>query len=196
MAWSKKQKMIAVLACKSAGIGDEHRKLILRQFDNAMHDGKGKRQGDPSSTSRQLTNADFEQFMAIIERHANGQVKAGRQTYTKHDWLNKADDVCQRMRHLVERIADALERNGLLAQDGVGLDGWIRKYVVDDMQNPVTLAGRIGAGDLDYGSLHKLINGLRSFARRNAIEWEPAEPQEWAKVNTNQTPIEEPSTAL
>ena len=70
--------------------------------------------------------------------------------------------------------------------------------------NAGSIFGRESDGNVGYNhryehssaAIHVGFAGrLRSFARRNAIEWEPAEPQEWANVNTNQTPIEEHSIA-
>lgn len=171
--WTKKQKTTAVIACKAARISDEHRKLILRQFWNAMFDAHGNQSDAPSSTSSRLTNADFECFMAIVERTAGGRLALPSHSYAAGHWQSKADDRCQRMRHLANAIATALDRAGRL--DAAGLFTWIRKYVSQGEDRTVD--------QLSYHELHSLINGLRAYARRNGVAWdEQAESLEPAEA--------------
>ena len=105
--------------------------------------------------------------MAIIERQAGGQIVLARKTYEPGHFQAKADDQLQRMRHLAHRLADALEDATLLEPGRQGVRAWIHKYV------------REGAGGaieaLDYIELHKLINGLRAYARRHDVEPAPAQ---------------------
>lgn len=158
MAWSNKQKAIAATACKRAGVSDEHRRLVLRQFENAMFDAEGRRCDEPTSRSKRLTNADFEQFMAIVERSAGGTVEG----YAHHHWQRKADDYLHRMRHRAERIAQQLEAAGHLAADGKGLAGWISKRITSGT------ADRLD--QLDYHGLLALILGLTSWAHQRGVK--------------------------
>ena len=69
MAWTSKQKQLAVRACRAAAISEDVRTdMILRNFAHAHYDG------DITSTSPKLTNQDFAAFMAIVERHAGGKI--------------------------------------------------------------------------------------------------------------------------
>ena len=162
MAWTAKQKALAAQACKAIGLADEHRRLILCQVPAALYDEQGQPAEQPSTRSKRLTNADFEAFMAIIEHQAGGQVRLPKQTYEPGHFQAKADDQLQRMRHLAHRLADALENAGLLEPGREGVRLWTRKYVRED--GPGTIEA------LDYVGLHKLINGLRAYARRHDVE--------------------------
>jgi len=110
MPWTKTQKQIAVMAGRQAGLDEDMRKLILRQFPNAFNNraqgpalndgdsggrphpnplpgGEGERDsGGPSSTSPRLNNADFERFMAIVEDRAGGRILH----FTPGYWQDKA----------------------------------------------------------------------------------------------------------
>jgi len=167
MPWSKRQKSTAMAACKAHGISDDYRRLMLRQFNNAFYDRHGRPQDEPSSSSAKLTNGDFEQFMGLVERMAGGQVKLPGGGYSAGYWQAKAEDRLQRMRDLVERLAAALEAAELIDGDGAGLARWISRQAKDQRTDQLT--------DLDYDELHRVINGLRSLARRHGVEWdEPA----------------------
>lgn len=174
MAWTDTQKQIAVRACRAAGLDDGQRKLILRQFSRAFFDEQGRHVDEPTSKSMKLTNADFEQFMALVERWAGGQIRLpGGKAYSRDYWASKADDRAQRPRDLVRRIALVLEQNGLLAPHGQGLSGWIQEQITDGV-----------SADLDSLSpdqLHALINGLRAYARRHGL-------QDAAWTNSERTP--------
>ena len=114
MAWTNKQKQLAVRACRAAGIGEEQRRdLILRNFANARHDGR------ITSTAPKLTNRDFESFMGVVEGYAGGRVL----DYAPGFWQGRAADEWRRMRFRVERIAAALEARGLLQPGGAGRGG-------------------------------------------------------------------------
>jgi len=54
---------------------------------------------------------------------------------------------------------------GLLEPEGAGLAGWIEKYAADEHRT-----ARLDR--LTYGEMHKLICGLRSYARRNEVTWD------------------------
>jgi len=167
MAWSNTQKQIAARAAKAAGLSDEQRKLILRQLPAAFHDKRGQAVDEPTSTSSRLTNSDMEHFMSVVEQFNAGQVLH----FEKHYWTKCANERLSRMRNLVARIATALEAAGLLEPEGAGLAGWIEKYAADDHRTR-----RLDR--LTYGELHKLINGLRSYARRNDVTWQSHAPAE------------------
>lgn len=158
MAWTNRQKQIAVRAFRAAGLEDTYRKLVLRQFTNAMFDAQGRNVDEPTSTSKRLTNQDFEQFMAIIERSCGGKVMHFQPGY----WREKAGDHLHRMRHRVGRIVHVLEISGWLKPDGVGLAGWILKRVTGGETDRIE--------QLDYHRLSALLNGLTNYARCHRSE--------------------------
>jgi hypothetical protein len=154
MAWTNKQKQIAARACQAAGISDEQRReMILRNFENARMAG-----GRISSTSPRLTSLDFEQFMAVVEGYAGGQVLHFEAGY----WQRGAADRYGRMRRKAAAIAAELEKAGALQPNGVGLAGWIERRVSR------------GAADrleqLDYHGLMAVINGLQAYARQRGVK--------------------------
>ncbi len=154
MAWTNTQKQIAARACQAAGISDEQRRdMILRHFAHAHAAG-----GRVTSTAPRLNNTDFEQFMAIVERHAGGKVLH----FTEGYWAAHAADQYARMRRRALQAAAALEAAGKLAPGGVGLAGWISKRVARGDTD------RIEA--LDYHGLLALILGLEAYARQNGVE--------------------------
>ena len=152
MAWTNKQKQIAVQACRPAGITEEQRRdMILRNFANAHH------QGDITSTAPKLTSNDFEAFMAVVERYAGGKVMH----FTTGFWSGQATDRLKRMRHRVFDLAALLESNGKLATGGLGLAGWISKRVSGGTASRVE--------ELEYHGLAALITGLEAYARQNGV---------------------------
>jgi hypothetical protein len=153
MAWSNKQKKIAVQACRFAGISEEQRiDMILRNFQNAHYGGA------ISSTSPRLTNDDFEAFMSIVEKQAGGKVMH----FTERFWQIAASDRLKRMRFKVMTIAAELEKAGKLAPGGDGLAGWINKRVSGGLFNSVD--------ELEYHGLLALILGLQAYARQGGIQ--------------------------
>jgi hypothetical protein len=151
MAWSNKQKQLAVRACKAAGISDEQRvDMILRNFKHAHHDG------EITSTSPKLTGHHFEAFMAIAENFAGGKILH----FTEGFWKSQATDGLKRMRYRAKAIAAELEGLGKLAAGGRGLSGWIEKRVSGGAATTVE--------ELDYHGLQALIIGLEAYARSNA----------------------------
>lgn len=153
MSWTKSQKQTAIIACRNAGIDEDHRELILRQFPHAMHKGR------ITSTSPALSNTDFEQFMAIIERTAGGELPK----FTMHYWQKKAEDHLARMRSLALALNQQLEATGNLEPNCVGLAGWIRRMTHGEKE---ILA------DLDYHELYKVIEGLKVYANRRGVRME------------------------
>lgn len=152
MAWTNQQKQIAVRACKAAGISDERRRdMILRNIDHARMPG-----GHVTSTAPKLNNADFEQFMAIVEQAAGGQVLH----FTEGYWVKSAADSLARMRHKVKELAAALEAAGHLVPNGIGLAGWISKRVTRGETDQLS--------ELDYQQLRALIVGLEAYTRQRA----------------------------
>ena len=62
MAWTDKQKQLAVRACRAAGISEAQRvDLILRNFRHAHAGDK------ITSTAPALTNRDYAEFMAVVK---------------------------------------------------------------------------------------------------------------------------------
>lgn len=154
MPWTKLQKQIAARACIAAKISDQQRRdVILRHFEHADAGG-----GQFTSTAPRLNSRDFEQFMAIVEGYAGGQVLHFGRGY----WTRCAADGLSRARHHVTKIATALEAAGKLAPGGVGLEGWIRKRVSRDETGSVD--------QLDYPGLLALTTGLSAYARQNGVE--------------------------
>ncbi|MEM6392357.1 MAG: hypothetical protein AAF797_06250 [Planctomycetota bacterium] len=112
MSWSSKQIKLAQMACKGAGIEDEHRRLLLGQFD-----GRAMVNGRATSTSPHLRNADFEQFMASVEAVSKNQQlqvrdPRGRFVYGMCHWQQAAEDGApKRLRYIINgllsRIQDA-----------------------------------------------------------------------------------------
>lgn len=147
MAWTNEQKKVAIISCRYACIDDDHRALLLRQFPRAMHEGR------VTSTSPHLTNADFEQFMAMVERQAGGQLPR----YTKHYWRDKADDVLHRTRRLLQKYAIQIEARGILK-----LGGFIRSRITDGRTDRPE--------DLSAKELDITLKALRAIARRNGFE--------------------------
>lgn len=160
MAWSKNQKQIAVRACREAGIDDEQRKLILRQFARSLYDAQGRPTGTPSSTSKRLNNSDYEQFMAVVERvHPKQQILEFSMGY----WQRKAGDDTQRMRHLALQISECLSAS-ITSWGPTALANWIRERVAGGQTDRLD--------DLDSEQLHALINGLRAFGHRHGVKLE------------------------
>lgn len=154
MAWTNKQKQIAARACQAARITEEQRRdMILRNFAHAHARG-----GRITSTAPRLDNHDFEQFMAIVENFAGGQVLH----FTAGYWKGQAADHYQRMRRKALHLAEELEAEGRLAPGGVGLAGWIEKRVTRGETNRIE--------ELDYHGLLALILGLEAYARQGRVE--------------------------
>lgn len=154
MAWTNTQKQIAVRACNAARISEEQRReMILRHFAHAaMPDGR------ISSTAPRLNNEDYEQFMAIVESYAGGQVLH----FTRGYWQQHAQDRYQRMRCKAMKIAAALETAGFLHADGAGLRGWIEHRVTAGQHDRIE--------QLDYHGLLALITSLSAYAKQRGVE--------------------------
>jgi hypothetical protein len=157
--WTKLQIKTAAIAARQAGLDDAARYLVLRQIPNAKYDRTGKASHDPSSTSKRLTNLDFEQYMAIVEAHAGGRLKDFPTGY----WRGKAGDELARMRHFALAIGAAFSRNGVQGwhEPLKAFETWIKRSV-----NPEKDA----VEQLNYDELDKLINGLKAVATRRKIK--------------------------
>jgi hypothetical protein len=153
MPWTARQKQIAATAARKVGLDDEARKLILRQFPHAMH------QGRITSTSPRLTNADFEQYMAHVEHWAGGEVDGWKRGY----WAAKAQDVTQRMRRKAQDLALHLHAAGHLGMTPGGLDG-LAGFI-----SRMTDHAKLGLAELDYRELYNVIEGLKALARRRGV---------------------------
>jgi hypothetical protein len=156
MAWTNRQKQLAVRACRAAGISEDVRTdMILRNFAHAHYDFY------ITSTSPKLTNQDFSAFMAIVERHAGGKILH----FTAGYWTNASADELQRMRHRALRIASELEASGNLAANGVGLAGWISKRVSGGATDRLEC--------LEFPALQALIIGLEAYQRQCRVKLQP-----------------------
>jgi hypothetical protein len=163
MAWTREQKMVAAMACRSARLSEDQRHMILSgpNFANrAIHNGRA------TSTSPRLTNEDFESFMALVERFAGGQLLS----YSPHYWQDKAGDPDHRLRWRAQRIANSLTLiddphepgRRLLQPDDVGLAGFIRRMFPHAEK----------LDQLDRRELVSLIEGLTAYARRHQVNLE------------------------
>jgi hypothetical protein len=154
MAWTLKQRSLAMQACKAAGISEDQRvDVLLRNFRRAHW------KGDITSTSKRLTQEDFEQFLAVVEAMSPG----GRVLrFAKGYWAAKAKDGLQRMRHRALRIGAALERAGVLAADGAGFRGWIAHRVTGERTDKLE--------DLGFHEMQALIVGLQAFATQRGVD--------------------------
>ena len=147
--WTKKQKFLAIRACKAAGINDDQRvDMILRAFPHAHY------KGDIKSTAPRLTSKDYAAFMAVVEHYAGGQILH----FTRGYWDRANADELQRMRFRVRKIAAELEAAGKLAPGGVGLAGWIGKRVSKGATNRLE--------DLEFPSLQALLLQLEAYAKQ------------------------------
>lgn len=159
MPWTAKQKQLFARAAEAAGLAEGQRHMVLSAFPRAHHKGR------VTSTAPKLTNADFEQAMAGLERWTGGRVKVagrdGRLLYEPGHWQARAHDHTQRMRWLAQRIANTLESEGLLEPDGAGLSGWIAKRITPD--------GRDRLDQLTQAELYNLIEGLKQYGSRNGL---------------------------
>lgn len=170
MAWTNVQKQIAARACQAAGIDDEQRRFLLRQFPRAKFDREGKPCPEPTSTSQRLNNSDFEQFMSMVERQAGGCVLH----FSKDYWSKKAAGDLSRMRHLVESIDVELAAQAPKVWRHDSLAGWIRARITRGETDQLAA--------LNYDQLEACILSLRSFARQHGVVldaprrrgWEPA----------------------
>jgi hypothetical protein len=158
MAWTNKQKFLAIRACKAAGINEDQRvDMILRSFPHAHHGG------DITSTAPRLTSKDYSAFMAIVERFAGGKILH----FTAGYWQRANADELQRMRYRVNAIAAELEAAGKLAFGGIGLAGWIEKRVSKGATDRLE--------DLEFPALQALLLQLEAYAKQGRqAESEPA----------------------
>ena len=157
MAWTNRQKQLAVRACRAAGISEDVRiDMILRNFVHAHFDG------DITSTSPKLTNQDFAAFMSIVERQAGGKILH----FTAGYWERSSADELHRMRHRARRIAAELEASGNLAPGGAGLAGWISKRVSGGATDRIEC--------LEFPALQAIIISLTAYQRQCRVKLQPS----------------------
>ena len=156
MSWSDQQKQIAARAAAAAGMDDDARKFVLRQFPNSLFDRKGQATGTPSSTSSRLNQGDFEHYMAIVERGCPNETVL---TFPRGYWMRKAADDRHRLFYIVGQLDEQLAQTISTWKVGTSLAAWIRERVppndTDELKN------------LNSTQLHQLINGLRAYLRRH-----------------------------
>ena len=156
MTWSRGQKQIAARACHTAGITEEHRRLILGQFD-----GRAMVHGRATSTARALTQRDFEDFMATVEACCpNGQLlitrQDGKRMYGMHHWQRAAQEgAMKRLRWNVRAYDDRLRKAGL------GLPIPSPSTVTDGRTNEID--------HLTTPELEKLRSALYAMAKRHRV---------------------------
>ena len=100
MAWTSGQIKAAAIAAKHADWNDQQVRMVLSSLGGrAVHKGKLTR------TSPRLNQDDFEQYMATAEADAGGTLPGKQPGY----WNAKADDVVQRQRHTIMKLAGELD---------------------------------------------------------------------------------------
>ena len=159
MAWSKNQKNTFVMACKSAGLDEEHRRLILRQSPRSTHEGR------VTSTSPRLNQSDFEHCMATVESSSAGRCRllgaGGRviKQYPYHYWRDTLENgPKKRLRYKVQQLDAELQRvNPDWQPNGVGLKGWIKNRVMGGQETELD--------DLPMTRLEVLINQLSTYLK-------------------------------
>lgn len=144
--WTKRQKQLAVVACRQAGIDDNSRHLLLYQLG-----GKAIVNGCATSTSPKLGNADFEKFMAIIESYSGGQIGNKERGYWEEQFANgKYGRLLYRARALSNQLQDA----------GDPPMKYVAKAVGRDFSNELH--------NLDEDELNKAIDAMTAVIRRGA----------------------------
>jgi len=146
--WKKRQKALFVQACAAIGWDEEQRHLVLSAFPNA-YCGKDH----PSSTSKKLTQSEFEQAMAVVEQSTKDKrIVLKRKSYATLYWTRAADKDTSRMDRLVDNLVDSLIR-GLGSFD-----------LGDFIRDRMTGGKKSRLADLSYSEKHKLIEGLKGCA--------------------------------
>lgn len=148
--WSSKQKKTLVISCRNCLPDPDLRYVIMRQFPNAFFDKDGKPTEEPTSTSSELTQKDFERMMSYIESFAGGKVKAWPAGY----WERAVNDQHQRLRFRCVEKAAQLERLGLLK-----LGGFIRR-MFHDTDHIEELNGR---------QLYQLMEAINAMIEREGV---------------------------
>lgn len=159
MSWTDKQKQLAVRACKGANIDDAQRELILRQLGGRAIVGDRA-----TSTAQTLTNADFNQFMALVEVYSGGQVKIrngqGRYVYGFGHWqLKQQDNTRLQLIHVAHRIINTLFVEGVPER----IEGVIAKATGGRIEYTGDL------DDLDEPEARKVVHALRAVAMRHNV---------------------------
>ena len=159
MSWSDKQKALAVRACKGAHINTEQRELILRQLGGRAIVGDRA-----TSTSGALTNADFNQFMAVVEQYSGGQVKVrGRDNkylYRMGHWqLQQQDNTRLQLIHVAKRMIGSLTAEQVPEQ----LEGVVAQATRSRIEDLGDL------DDLDEPEARKVVHALRAVAKRHNV---------------------------
>ncbi len=145
--WTNKQKALAVRACKSIGLGDDQRKLILRQLG-----GHALINDQPTSTSPRLTQADFEKFMAYVESYASDSRLMSKPAYY---WQDQYDNGPQgRLLYKARQLSNAL------TDAGVAWVGIVNKAIGREFD--ALLA------NLDEDELGKAIDAMTAVGKRGA----------------------------
>ncbi len=142
--WTKKQKQLAIMACRYAKVTDEHRKLLLRHLG-----ASALINGEPSSTSLNLTNGDFEKFMHLVELCAPDEQLLN---YEAGHWSAKfAEGTYSRLMHRALKLSHALQDAGVYPGGAIA-QAIGREY--ESMHH------------LDEQELHKAINAMRAIQAR------------------------------
>ena len=122
--------------------------------------------GAITSTSPKLTNQDYAEFMAVVERSAGGTVLH----FTARYWQQQAADHLQeRMRFTPAAWRRAGNRGQAGGRSSDGLAGWIERRVSGGETSKLE--------DLDFHGLTALILGLQAYARQQGVAIEQGETQ-------------------
>lgn len=100
MRWKPKQIRAGVIAARHADWNDQQRQMVLSSLG-----GRAVHQGRITSKSPRLNQDDYEQYMATAEAEAGGTLPG----FTTGYWRAKADDVIQKQRHKIIRLASELD---------------------------------------------------------------------------------------
>lgn len=147
MSWSTRQKKLAHMACRAAGIDDNSRHLLLHQLG-----GRAIVDGCPTSTSPRLAHEDFEKFMSMVEDYSGGQVLNYEPGYWDNAFINGPYG---RKLHRALKLSHQLQDAG--GPDGDSVAGVIAKAIGREY---VTMH------HLDRDELGKAIDAMTAVIKR------------------------------
>ena len=164
--WTNQQKKIAAMACRehAGDRANEVRHLVLggSEFNGrAFFDRNGQPSDEASSTSKKLTNRDFETFMAAIEAFNGGSILGNPEGH----WERKAeigDDL--RYRYKIHAIARLMERTLNVVAEPVLEPGWLEGFV-----ERMTSGATRSLEECDAADLVDILEGIKKWARRKGV---------------------------
>ncbi|MEM6257999.1 MAG: hypothetical protein AAGI37_06760 [Planctomycetota bacterium] len=148
MSWTNPQKKLMAMACRSAGIDDNRRHLLLYQLG-----GRAIVNGCATSTSPKLTNADFEKLMYLIEGYApGGQVMNHKPGHFEQKFI---DGPYGRLYHRANKLSNTLQ------DSGVSPMGYVKKAVGRDFNGSLH--------NLDQDELKNAIDAMTAVIKRKGL---------------------------